>query len=43
MDETAKKKLKVRVMMQAMLLGVQEIAKQDLDLLDVEKVGYVLR
>jgi putative sterol carrier protein len=28
-DETAKKKLKVRVMMQAMLLGVQEIAKED--------------
>lgn len=29
MDETAKKKLKVRVMMQAMLLGVQEVAKED--------------
>ena len=29
MDETAKKKLKVRVMMQAMLLGIEEIAKED--------------
>ena len=29
MDETDKKKLKVRVMMQAMLLGIQEIAKED--------------
>jgi putative sterol carrier protein len=28
-DETAKKKLKVRVMMQAMLMGIQEIAKED--------------
>ena len=29
MDETAKKKLKVRVMMQAMLVGIEEIAKED--------------
>ena len=29
MDETAKKKLKVRVMMQAMLFGIQEVAKED--------------
>jgi putative sterol carrier protein len=28
-DETAKKRLKVRVMMQAMLLGIEEIAKED--------------
>jgi putative sterol carrier protein len=28
-DETAKKKLKVRVMMQAMLFGIQEVAKED--------------
>jgi len=28
-DEMAKKKLKVRVMMQAMLAGIQEIAKED--------------
>ena len=29
MDETAKKNLKVRVMMQAMLYGIREIAKED--------------
>jgi len=28
-DETAKKKLKVRVMMQAMLYGLREVAKED--------------
>lgn len=29
MDEIAKKKLKVRVMMQAMLYGLREVAKED--------------